>query len=169
MWSSGRVVGRVFWGWSRAARTTGRCDSLGLTLSILAGVATPVAGCGKKILAGRLGARRHTDRGGRGVPLTHVRSLGRTLWPGVWPGRTLLLLDADWGIWEISDLERSFASIKEPWMPRTARASLGGYCYHALNRGNARSRVFHQQEDYSAFLKIICESSMRLPMGPLTY
>jgi hypothetical protein len=101
--------------------------------------------------------------------LTHVRSLGRTLWPGVWPGRTLLLLDADWGIWEVSGLERSFASIKEPWMPRTARASLGGYFYHGLNRGNARSRVFHQQEDYSAFLKIICESSMRLPMGPLTY
>jgi hypothetical protein len=24
-------------------------------------------------------------------------------------------------------------------MPRTARASVGGYCYHVLNRGNARA------------------------------
>ena len=28
-------------------------------------------------------------------------------------------------------------------MPRTARASVGGYCCHALNGGNERARVFH--------------------------
>ena len=32
-------------------------------------------------------------------------------------------------------------------MPRTARASVGGLCYHVLNRGNARSRVFHDAAD----------------------
>jgi hypothetical protein len=32
-------------------------------------------------------------------------------------------------------------------MPRTLRASAGGYCYHALNRGNERSRVFHDADD----------------------
>jgi hypothetical protein len=33
-------------------------------------------------------------------------------------------------------------------MPRTIRASQAGYCYHVLNRGNARSEVFHKPEDY---------------------
>jgi REP element-mobilizing transposase RayT len=28
-------------------------------------------------------------------------------------------------------------------MPRTARASVGDYCYHVINRGNARTEVFH--------------------------
>jgi len=36
-------------------------------------------------------------------------------------------------------------------MPRTARASLGNWCYHILNRGNARAEVFHKDEDYAAF------------------
>jgi hypothetical protein len=31
-------------------------------------------------------------------------------------------------------------------MPCTLRASAGGYCYHALNRGNERSRVFHDAD-----------------------
>ena len=35
-------------------------------------------------------------------------------------------------------------------MPRTARASAGNYCYHVLNRGNARQEVFHKPEDYAA-------------------
>jgi putative transposase len=32
-------------------------------------------------------------------------------------------------------------------VPRTARASVGGYCYHALNRGNGRAQVFHDADD----------------------
>jgi hypothetical protein len=32
-------------------------------------------------------------------------------------------------------------------MPRTARASIGGICYHVLNRGYARQDVFHE-DDY---------------------
>ncbi len=37
-------------------------------------------------------------------------------------------------------------------MPRTARASIGGICYHVINRGNARARVFHHDKDYARFL-----------------
>ena len=54
-------------------------------------------------------------------------------------------------------------------MARTARASQAGFCYHVLNRGNARSEVFHKTADFSAFLQLIGEASVRLPMGLLGY
>ena len=54
-------------------------------------------------------------------------------------------------------------------MPRTARASEAGYAYHVLNRGNARSEVFHKEGDYAAFLQAMKESSVRLPMRLLAY
>jgi putative transposase len=37
-------------------------------------------------------------------------------------------------------------------MARTARASRGGICYHVINRGNGRARVFHDDADYRQFL-----------------
>ncbi|MGA2035319.1 MAG: transposase, partial [Thermoguttaceae bacterium] len=54
-------------------------------------------------------------------------------------------------------------------MARTARASVGGVCYHVLNRGNARQDVFHKKEDYIAFLDLIEESSGRLPLRLLAW
>jgi hypothetical protein len=33
------------------------------------------------------------------------------------------------------------------FMPRTARASVDGLCYHVMNRGNARAQVFHKEGD----------------------
>jgi REP-associated tyrosine transposase len=54
-------------------------------------------------------------------------------------------------------------------MPRTARASEAGFTYHVLNRGNARAQVFHKPADYAAFLQIIGEASLRLPMAMLAY
>jgi hypothetical protein len=54
-------------------------------------------------------------------------------------------------------------------MPRTARASAGGYCFHVLNRGNARAEVFHHPGDYDAFLNMLAEASVRLPMRLLAY
>lgn len=54
-------------------------------------------------------------------------------------------------------------------MPRTARASQAGFTYHVLNRGNARSQVFHKPEDFAAFLWILSEASLRLPMPLLAY
>ena len=54
-------------------------------------------------------------------------------------------------------------------MPRTARASVGGICYHVLNRGNARAEVFHKDEDYAAFLRLLGESIERHAMRLLAY
>jgi putative transposase len=54
-------------------------------------------------------------------------------------------------------------------MPRTARASAAGYCYHVLNRGNARATVFHQDRDYDAFLEMMAEATLRVPMRIIAY
>jgi putative transposase len=54
-------------------------------------------------------------------------------------------------------------------VPRTIRASQGNLCYHVLNRGNGRAVVFHKEEDYSAFLDAMVESSIRLPMRIVAY
>jgi putative transposase len=54
-------------------------------------------------------------------------------------------------------------------MPRTARASQGGYCYHVLNRGNGRRTVFHKDGDFAAFLKLLRQADERTPMRLLAY
>ena len=54
-------------------------------------------------------------------------------------------------------------------MPRTARASVGGLIYHALNRGNRREAVFHELADYYAFVAAIAEASRRLPVDLFGY
>lgn len=54
-------------------------------------------------------------------------------------------------------------------MPRTARASKGGYCYHVLNRGNRRAEVFHRASDYQAFLDLIVEAGRQVAMRVLAY
>lgn len=54
-------------------------------------------------------------------------------------------------------------------MPRIARATAGGLCYHVLNRGNGRARVFHKNDDYQAFIDLIAAASERLPMRVLGY
>jgi len=37
-------------------------------------------------------------------------------------------------------------------------------CYHAINRGNARAEVFHKEDDYAAFVRLVAEACERLPM-----
>ena len=54
-------------------------------------------------------------------------------------------------------------------MPRTARASVGGMWYHALNRGNRREAVFHKPGDYDAFVEAIIDARARLPVDVLGY
>ncbi len=54
-------------------------------------------------------------------------------------------------------------------MPRTARASRGGYIYHVLNRGNARSDVFHKDEDFEAFVRLMRAAHDKLPMRLVGY
>ena len=54
-------------------------------------------------------------------------------------------------------------------MPRTARASLGGVCYHVINRGNAKSTVYHDSDDYQSFVALMAKACDRLPMRILAY
>jgi putative transposase len=54
-------------------------------------------------------------------------------------------------------------------MPRTARAIEAGLIYHVLNRGNARMRLFHKDEDYQAFERVLAEGLERYPVELLTY
>ena len=51
-------------------------------------------------------------------------------------------------------------------MPRTARASVGNYCYHVLNRGNKKARIFHTAADYEQFLALIhmAQSRVHIPI-----
>src|SRR5271170_726239 len=54
-------------------------------------------------------------------------------------------------------------------MPRTARASRAGYCYHVLNWGNGRKTVFHKDADFDAFVKLLKEAGERTPIRLLSY
>lgn len=54
-------------------------------------------------------------------------------------------------------------------MPRTGRASVGGLCYHVINRGNARAEVFRKPEDYGAFRDLLREAAARMRMRVLAY
>ncbi len=54
-------------------------------------------------------------------------------------------------------------------MPRTARASVGGICYHVINRGNASNEVFRANGDYHAFVDLIAHACKCVPMRILAY
>ena len=54
-------------------------------------------------------------------------------------------------------------------MLRAARDALGGYCYHVLNRGNARRTVFHKEADFAAFGKLLREAGERIDVRLLAY
>jgi len=54
-------------------------------------------------------------------------------------------------------------------MPRPKRSAPAGYCYHVLNRGNGRQRVFHKEADYAAFVRLFDEAQVRCPMRVLAY
>ena len=54
-------------------------------------------------------------------------------------------------------------------MPRTSRASRGGFVYHVLNRGNGRSDVFHEEDDFAAFVSLMREANEKVPMRVTGY
>ena len=54
-------------------------------------------------------------------------------------------------------------------MPRTARASQGGYVYHVLNRGNGRSNVFHKDDDFAAFVRLMRQAHDKVPLRIVGY
>jgi putative transposase len=41
---------------------------------------------------------------------------------------------------------------------------MGGFCYHVLNRGNGRARVFHDADDNHDFVRLLQKACARLPM-----
>ena len=56
-----------------------------------------------------------------------------------------------------------------PWhnrlMPRTARAAVGGYCCHVIDRGDARAEVFHDPERFLArFVRLVRSARVHVPM-----
>lgn len=54
-------------------------------------------------------------------------------------------------------------------MPRTARASAGGLCYHVLNRGNAGAEVFREARDYVEFIELLHEETETRNVRLLAY
>ena len=54
-------------------------------------------------------------------------------------------------------------------MPRTARAAVGGYCYHVVNRSNRRAETFHGPDDYAAFAQLMRRATARIPMRVLAW
>jgi len=46
-------------------------------------------------------------------------------------------------------------------VPRIPRVQQGGYAYHVINRGNGQATVFHNAQDYEAFLFLLAEAKKR--------
>ena len=53
-------------------------------------------------------------------------------------------------------------------MPRTARAIVANHCYHLLNRGNKKARLFHERADYEQFLALLGRAQQRLHLPILS-
>jgi putative transposase len=49
-------------------------------------------------------------------------------------------------------------------MPRGPRAIHPGVCYHVINRGNNRRRLFHRPAEYAAFVGLIREANDLVPL-----
>jgi len=49
-------------------------------------------------------------------------------------------------------------------MARPVRLAPGGLCYHVINRGNGRAKVFRKEADFTAFLRILSLACVRTPM-----
>ncbi|MEE9311475.1 MAG: transposase [Planctomycetota bacterium] len=54
-------------------------------------------------------------------------------------------------------------------MPRRKRHAPGDTVYHVINRGNGRAEVFHKDDDYAAFIKILSLAAERHNMRILAY
>ena len=54
-------------------------------------------------------------------------------------------------------------------MPRAIRTDVGNYCYHIINRANARLPIFFKEEDYILFEKVLEEAKEKYDMRVLAY
>jgi len=54
-------------------------------------------------------------------------------------------------------------------MPRSPRIDSGGLIYHVFNRGNDRGVLFHNPQDYEAFVGYLAQAQARLPIRLISY
>jgi putative transposase len=54
-------------------------------------------------------------------------------------------------------------------MPRINRVDVGGYCYHIINRANARLPIFFKEEDYLSFENVLEEAKEKYDMRIIAY
>ena len=54
-------------------------------------------------------------------------------------------------------------------MPRPIRTDVGDYCYHIINRANARLPIFFKEEDYVLFEQVLGEAKEKYGMRILAY
>ncbi len=54
-------------------------------------------------------------------------------------------------------------------MPRINRTDIGNYCYHIINRANARLPIFFKEEDYELFENVLEEAKEKYDMRILAY
>lgn len=54
-------------------------------------------------------------------------------------------------------------------MPRRPRGETGGFLFHVMNRGARRLRLFERADDYTAFLRVLREATVRTEMRLLCY
>ena len=54
-------------------------------------------------------------------------------------------------------------------MPRIARVSVGNMLYHVINRSNARAKIFHTEDDYKHFEKLLQDGKDMVDMRIVGY
>ena len=54
-------------------------------------------------------------------------------------------------------------------MPRSLRSDIAGQIYHALNRGNARNKIFFKDGDFEAFERVVKEGLEKYPVDLIAY
>lgn len=54
-------------------------------------------------------------------------------------------------------------------MPRITRIDIGNYCYHVINRANARLPIFFEEKDYILFENVLEEAVEKFSMRVLAY
>ncbi|MFI5379850.1 MAG: transposase [Tepidisphaerales bacterium] len=54
-------------------------------------------------------------------------------------------------------------------MPRGPRNAPGGFVYHVINRGVGRQTLFHKDQDYAAFERVLAEACQHVPIRILAY
>ena len=54
-------------------------------------------------------------------------------------------------------------------MPRVARIAPGGVVFHVLNRGNGRTEIFANDDDFAAFERVMADTLAQVPLRLLAY